>query len=99
MECEETVRKVLCDRTLCCDEVFMQTMLLGSPFAGGLWDLGAGEGSACRLIDWTRSEGAGPHTWRMGDWPVLESSQMMFARKFDRNVDAEVIEALTRVVR
>lgn len=91
----DMVRKRFCDRTFCCDEVFMQTMLLSSPFTDSQWDPAGDEFSQnARLMDWSRPEGTGPHVWRMEDWETLVMSDRMFARKFDERIDLRVIDAL-----
>ena len=41
-----------------------------------------------RLIDW---EKGGPYTWTIGDYEELSASEMMFARKFDIDVDERII--------
>lgn len=45
---------------------------------------------ACaRLIDWNRGN---PYVWHSDDYDLIKSSPCMFARKFDLNVDSEIIE-------
>ena len=97
MERERLVRSYFCVRSLCCDEVFMQTMLLSSPFVDRLWDPDGDEFSqSARLIDWKRAEGSSPHTWRIEDFEILtHAHDRMFARKFDFAVDPKVIAQLS----
>lgn len=44
-----------------------------------------------RLIDWTRGN---PYVFTKADYDELVSSPMMFARKFDPNVDSEIIKMI-----
>jgi hypothetical protein len=80
--------------TYACDEVFIQTELLNSPF----WD----QRASCslpltanlRLIDWARRQGNSPHTWRIDDLEDLKSSPCLFARKFDVSIDSTVVKEM-----
>lgn len=93
---EDLIQRVFCDRTFCCDEVFMQTMLLSSPFAGQLYrNEDEPYAQNARLMDWSRREGSGPHVWRIEDKDQLSSAWQMFARKFDPAIDKEIINWLT----
>ena len=49
-----------------------------------------------RLVDWQRTEhgGGSPHTFTIEDYEMLTSSDKLFARKFDPDVDREIIDAL-----
>ncbi len=79
--------------TLCCDEVFLQTLIVNSGFVERLAhkrfdnDMHA----IMRYIDWDRGS---PYTFRMEDFEQLCSSDMLFARKFSMAVDAEIVEAI-----
>lgn len=88
-----------------CDEVFMPTLLWGSPFRDRLFDatvhlekkkvIDPEHLGNLRLIDWTR----GPsirHPWvfRAGDWDMLMGSPYFWGRKFDERVDAEIIDRI-----
>lgn len=90
---KETWIKKTFKYTYCCDEVFLQTLLISSPYVENLYhknfdnDLTA----IMRLIDWSRGK---PYTFRMSDYDDLCESNMLFARKFDSNVDSEIIEAI-----
>jgi len=51
--------------------------------------------SNMRFIDWTRGESIRhPWTFRIGDWDLLMSVPHFWARKFDDNVDNEIIEKI-----
>lgn len=45
-----------------------------------------------RLIDWYRGQ---PYVWRKEDLDELMNSDRMFARKFDENIDPEIIKEVT----
>lgn len=78
------------NRTLCPDEIFLQTLLWNSPFRKNLYMGGKeGQGSA-REIDWHRGS---PYVWRQEDIKNLQASNAMFARKFSSK-DMAVVEAV-----
>lgn len=65
----------------CGDEVFVQTMLVNSPFADNLYMPTCNDNHlACaRHIDWNRGN---PYTFKADDFDELINSKAMFARKF-----------------
>lgn len=79
--------------TNCCDEVFLHTLVVNSPFKDSLFHARFEDSheSYMRLIDWSRG---GPYTFRMRDLDELTTSPMLFARKFDWNTDSAVVLAL-----
>jgi hypothetical protein len=94
---EDWVKRVF-RKTWCCDEVFLYTLLINSPFMKNVfhhkkdgkkygWDNTCG----MRLIDWERGA---PYTFRSEDYEELMKSEMCFARKFDAKVDAGIIDKL-----
>ncbi len=89
---EPWIRKVF-KRTKNCDEVFLQTIVINSPFRSKLYYSKFDDNhiSIVRYIDWERGE---PYIFRRDDFGELISSPMMFARKFDSNVDSDIIRAL-----
>lgn len=84
-----------------CDEIFLPTLIRNTPFEKRLYvkepvdnpkDINM---SHMRFIDWTRGESVRhPWTFRAYDLPLLESVEHLWARKFDENVDAEIIDLL-----
>lgn len=68
------------------DELFVQTILMASPFASHIHNNGA-----LRAIDWQRGD---PYTWRISDKHQLLESGAMFARKFNPDTDPEIISAI-----
>ena len=70
------------------DEIFIQTVLLNSP---------AGErvaNESIHHIEWPG--GSHPATFRQEDFPRLAASGKPFARKFDTNLDAEILDLIDR---
>ena len=80
------------DETYCGDEMLMQTLLYNSPYWNRLYKPGEGELCSMRYTDWTRGK---PYTFRSGDYEELISSRLLFARKFDIDLDREIVQRLT----
>lgn len=66
------------------DELFVITYLMNNP---SLSDKQSN--IRTRLIDWSRGK---PYTWRFEDINELMNSECLFARKFDEEIDKEVID-------
>lgn len=83
--------------TLCCDEVFLQTIVNQSNYRDRLYhreydnDLHA----IMRYIDWERGC---PYVFTLADMDELLKSGMMFARKFDEQVDKKIIIELANLL-
>lgn len=97
---EDWLEKVF-RHTTTCDEIFLPTLVMNSPFKENLFvaekvknpqEINLGN---MRLIDWTRGESI-RHPWvfRADDMPMLEKAEHLWARKFDENVDAVIIDNL-----
>lgn len=89
LENKRIIRKYF-DQSVTADELFLQSVVMSSPLA----DTVVREN--LRLVDWQRTEhgGCSPHTFTMADWDMLERSDKLFARKFDPDIDREVVDAL-----
>lgn len=76
--------------TFCSDEVFLQTILMRSPYKDNVyWKYMDDDYHAIvRLIDWQRGN---PYTFRICDKDELKKTDMLFCRKFDENIDTEII--------
>lgn len=76
--------------TLCCDEVFLQTMVLNSNFNRNIFhkEFDNDPVSIMRLIDWQRGN---PYIFSSCDFEELKASKMLFARKFDASINKEII--------
>ena len=77
--------------TYCPSELLMQTILYNSPFRERLFDTENQNRGSLREIDWGRGQ---PYVWRAEDYEQLIASPCMFARKFDANVDSEIISKI-----
>lgn len=77
----------------CCDEVFIQTILENSGFKNNLYmpDCHNNHLACARLIDWERGN---PYVFRKEDYALIKASPAMFARKFNLNVDHEIVDML-----
>ena len=73
--------------------MWFQTLLDQSPFRENLYHPAHDDTAdqTLRLIDWKRGD---PYVFRMADFDSLCESKMLWARKFDPNVDADVIRKL-----
>lgn len=89
--------------SLCCDEIFLQTVLMNSPFADKRY-LPPKNGAvrqdclAClRYFDWERGN---PYVWRAGDERELLSCGCLFTRKFSCATAEEsaVYSAISKIV-
>lgn len=90
---ESWIKKVF-SNTLCCDEVFLQTIAINSPFKDKIYQkeiLKDSEKSVMRLIDWKRG---GPYIFLNEDYQELIVSKMLFARKFDCDKDVIIIRKI-----
>ncbi len=81
--------------SFCADEVFLQTHLMTTEYRDRLYDSTFSDScrSVMRLIDWERGT---PYTFRMDDLELLSQTELLFARKFDENLDSEIIEYLVK---
>lgn len=74
----------------CCDEVFLQTMFINSPFKNNLYmpNCNNDQLACARYIDWERGN---PYIFRITDFKDIVSSPAMFARKFSMKVDKDIV--------
>jgi hypothetical protein len=83
--------------TICPDELFLQTLVYNSDFKNNLY-LNKKDDSYkanMRLIDWQRG---GPYTFRIDDFEELINSDRFFARKFDINIDRNIVDKISEYV-
>lgn len=83
--------------TNCADELFIQTLVYNSKFREHLYDKDYDDDvrGNMRLIDMkTRGHNGNPYTWKISDFDEIKESECLFARKFDRNVDNEIIKKI-----
>lgn len=74
-------------QTLCCDEVFVSTVLWNSPLRSTLYNTDDDMLGMMRCIDWQRGT---PYTWQATDMEELLTSPYMFARKISRELADEL---------
>ncbi len=81
---------------LACDEVFLQTLIMKSPFKSKLSGSDSGKTQNLRYIDWIRYRKNSPYTFTMSDDAELTeaSKRAFFARKFQRAVDPEIVDSI-----
>lgn len=78
--------------TYCCDEVFLQTLVKNSSYKNNLYSYAVDDYHAnMRDIDWKRGR---PYTWRNTDFDELMKSDYLFARKFDEQIDNQIIDRI-----
>ena len=78
------------DYTLCPDEIFLQSVAMGSPRRDNVVK------NTLRSIDWERGQ---PYTFRTEDVPMLLATDTLWGRKFDQRVDKEAIEMIAAHLR
>lgn len=82
--------------TKCCDEVFLQTIILNSPFKDKrYYDEREKRYGNLRAVDWNRGN---PYIYRKQDYEQLISSHYMFGRKFDCRVDGDIVDMIVDYV-
>lgn len=93
---EKTVKKMF--RFSCCgDEMFLQTLVANSEFIERVCPNNFLDSYATiqYCIDWKRGR---PYIFKESDYNALMESGMCFARKFDLNVDAIIVEKIRNSV-
>ncbi|MCI8416369.1 MAG: beta-1,6-N-acetylglucosaminyltransferase [Lachnospiraceae bacterium] len=75
-------------RSVCADELFLQTIVANSPFAEQIYAPYGDENSMANLryIDWKRGENNSPYVFRREDVKMLQKLPHLFARKFEENI-------------
>ena len=82
----------------CSDELFIQTMVLNSPFVDNVYQPNDdGHGDNLRFIDWVRGA---PYVFRTQDYDELMEAPApkLFARKFDERVDAAIVARISETL-
>lgn len=70
------------------DEIFFQTILLNSSLASDIVN------DDMRYIEWKDPNSGSPSVLDMNDFPGLANSPKLFARKFDEEVDVEILDRI-----
>ncbi len=83
--------------SLAADEVFIQTVCMGSKYRNCVSSSGM-----ARLIDWGNREGNSPKTFTMADakelTEAIDNPCLMFARKFNGTIDRDIVEFVSKKV-
>ena len=81
---------------LACDEVFLHTLIMKSPFKEKLSRPDTGKTQNLRHIDWIRYKNNSPYTFRITDYNELKEAgkHAFFARKFHRSVDSAIVDKI-----
>lgn len=100
---KEWVEKVFSGCRIC-DEFLMSTIIWNSPFREKLYCKDFVDGhtinmSNLRYIDWNRGGSQRhPGTFTIEDFEMLKNVPHLWARKFDENVDKDIIDAIAEYV-
>lgn len=70
---------------LCADELFLQTIIMDSPFKDKIAN------DCLRYTDWERGK---PYTFTIEDYELLRSCGKLFARKFDYDSEPEIVDQI-----
>ncbi len=84
------------------DEVFLQSILMDSPFADRIADVEKDISSNARLIDRSRPDGKNsPHIWRSDEFDSIMDApkEICFARKFDEKIDFQIVKRVYNRIR
>lgn len=87
--------------TNCADELFIQSLVFNSPFKEKLYDKKFDDDihANMRLIDMkSRGKNGNPYTWKVNDKKEIMESDCLFARKFDQNIDNNIIKWIQEYV-
>lgn len=94
VEKESWIQEVF-GQTVCGDELFLQTVARNSEFASKICNPNTMPAVPdTRYIDWNRGNNNNPYIFRIEDFQELKSALGIFARKFDLNVDSDIVEKL-----
>ena len=82
-------------QSVCGDELFLQSVARNSEFAVKICNPNTmPKIPDTRYIDWERGSNNNPYVFRESDYEELKNASGLFARKFDLNVDKEIVEKL-----
>lgn len=80
-------------KTLCADEIFLQTLAYNSPFKNRIFEPNGNIAQNVRAIDWQRG-GDSPYIYEEDDYNELLNSEALFARKFLYNDDNKIVDKI-----
>ena len=76
--------------SMCADELFIQSILEENNISV--------ENNDLLLVDWKRGKDAHPYIWKSKDERQILTSNKLFARKFDENIDKQIIDKIYETV-
>lgn len=81
------------NHTYCPDELFIQSLVMKSDYKNNLYLSSKNDDyrQNMRCIDWNRGN---PYVFRKNDYQYLINSEFLFARKFNTNIDNDIIEII-----
>ena len=83
------------DKSVCGDEMFLQTVARNSEYASKICNPNTmPDVPDTRYIDWERGSNNNPYVFREADFEELKKASGLFARKFDLNIDQKIVEKL-----
>lgn len=92
---QEKNKKIFC-KSLCADELFLQTIVYNSDFYKNIISYKNDDTlSIKRYIDWKRGE---PYTFKNSDFNELINSNCFFARKFSTKIDKKIVDEIYNYV-
>lgn len=71
------------------NEIYKHTFSYNSKYKNQIYNLNDDLNGCMRMIDWKRGQ---PYIYRESDKNELFNSEKLFARKFDKNIDKEIID-------
>ena len=79
-----------------CDEMFVQTLVYNSDYYQSVY-IGEefDQHSNARMIEFRNGS---CHTWTINEFDKIKQSDLLFARKFDENIDPEIINEVVKIV-
>ena len=91
---EERLKMLFDEYTFAADEFGIQTVIMNSQFKDSIFhSKGSDRSDNLRLLDFQRGNGLGsPHVYTIEDFEEIKSNNNFFCRKFDADVDSEVID-------
>ena len=99
VEKEDWIKEVF-DKSVCGDELFLQTVARNSEFVKNICNPNTmPEIPDTRYIDWERGSNNNPYVFKASDYEELMNAKALFARKFDLNIDKEIVEKLCETVK
>ena len=91
LENEQMIKKMF-SKSICADELFVQTIVYNSKFKERLYvKKETNKYSNMRYVDWKRGN---PYIFKKEDYDELISNENIFARKFSSNIDIDIINML-----